>query len=386
MGSFLLIGLCLYYSWPVILIFLVGFVVRTMIHNARSPTVFERRNHETLRRYQAEISGLSSKMNNPDTDFRAKVKCAQEAVDRYAGLYAFCSQTKGGAEWFNSACSFPRSQAEKAVADYSKLLAELQEFRASFFPVVSPDEKIQSDWSTLSCDHDSREQLTRQKRSIRTLPIYVDHNMRHAYFLSSNMTCIYDVRLFDCTCPDHEKRVLPCKHMYRLFYELTVGTDYTMGINAANLDSATGFLELSDEDKVSYINTVRALRGRGNRPLTTRKLPHIVKALQTGLLLQSDAVDYASLLDARTKDEIIISLRDSGITDCYPSWTKVRLIDYVTEHHRQYLSGEYRDFTAVTIPPILEPWCKGFCSVIEARFTSDTDFLEEWDRRFDKFL
>jgi len=47
---------------------------------------------------------------------------------------------------------------------------------------------------------------------------------------------------------------------------------------------------------------------------------------------------------------------------------------------------ENKDFTAVTILPILEPWCKGFCSVIESRFTGDTDFLEEWDRRFDKFL
>lgn len=381
---FFLIGL--YYSWPIILIFLVVFAIWSTIHNARSPKVFERRNHETLFRYQTQISQLTSEVNNPNADIRAKLKCSRDAVDCYARLYAFCSKTKSGDEWFSAACSFPRSQAEKAVADYTNLLAELQEFRVGFFPVVSPDKKIQSDWATLSCDHDSRGQLVRQKRSIRTLPVYVDHNMRHAYFLSSDMNCVYDVRLFDCTCPDHEKRVLPCKHMYRLFYELTVGTDYTIGVNASSLDSVTGFLELSDEDKVSYISTVRALCGRGNRPLTMRKLPHIAKALQIGLLLQSDAIDYASLLDAWTKDEILISLRDFKITDCYPSWTKVRLIDYVTENHRQYLSKEYKDFTAVTIPPILEPWCKGFCSVIESRFTGDSDFLEEWDCRFDKFL
>lgn len=347
---------------------------------------FEQRNLETLLRYQSEISTLSAKMNNLKTDIRVSLKCVQESVDLYSELRTFCAQSRGGDEWFRNTCSFPFGQAQKAVSYYANLLSELQKFRESFFPVVSSDEKIQSDWATLSCDHDSREQLIRQKRSIRTLPVYVDHNMRHAYFLSSNMNCIYDVRLFDCTCPDHEKRILPCKHMYRLFYELTVGTDYTMCVNVSNLDSITGFLELSDEDKVSYICTVRTLCGRKNRPLTTRKLPHIVKALQTGLLLQSGAVDYASLLDARTKDEILISLRDFEITDCYPSWTKVRLIDYVTENHRQYLAEEYKDFIAVTIPPILEPWCKCFCSVIESRFTGDTDFLEEWDRRFDEFL
>lgn len=381
---FYLLGL--YYSWPIILVFLIAFPIWTAIHNARSPGVFERRNLDTLRRYQAQISQLSSEVNNPSTDIQIKLKVLRDVVGCYAKLYAFCSQTRGGEEWFSANCSFPRSQAEKAVVDYENLLAELREFRSSFFPVVSPDKKIQSDWSTLSCDHDSREQLTRQKRSIRTLPVYVDHNMRHAYFLSSDINCIYDVRLFDCTCPDHEKRVLPCKHMYRLFYELTVGTDYTMGVNISNLSIATGFSELSDDGQVSYIRTVRTLYGSGNSPLTTRKLPYIVKALQTGLLLQSDAVDYASLLDARTKDEILKSLRNFGITDCYPSWTKGRLIDYVTENHRQYLEEEYKDFTAVTIPPILEPWCKGFCSVIESRFTGDTDFLEEWDRTFDKFL
>ena len=144
---FYLIGL--YYSWPIILIFLIAFAIWATIRNARSPKVFEQRNLETLRRYQMQISRLSSEINNPSTDIRAKLKGSRDAVDCYASLYAFCSQTKGGEEWFSAACSLSRSQAEKAVADYKNLLAELQEFRSSFFPVVSPDEKIQSDWAAL---------------------------------------------------------------------------------------------------------------------------------------------------------------------------------------------------------------------------------------------
>jgi len=374
------------FGWPIILIAFLAWKALSAFHKSRSPEVFEQRNYNALRHYQVQISALSSEMNNPKTDIRTALKCAQKSVDCYSNLQAFCAQSKGGREWFQITCDFPSNQAKMALADYTNLLSDLQEFHTSFFPITSPDDKIQSDWAVLSCDHDSYEQLIRQKRSIKTLPVYVDHDMRKALFLSSDINSIYSVSLFYCTCPDHEERVLPCKHMYRLFYELAVGTEYAAGVNVTNLDEATGFLELSDEDKISYINTVRTLCGRENRPLTTRKLPHIVKALQTGLLLQSDAVDYASLLGARTKDEIIVSLRDFGITDCYPSWTKVRLIDYVTENHRQYLIEEYKDFTAVTIPPILGPWCKGFCAVIESRFTGDTDFLEEWDRRFDEFL
>lgn len=365
---------------------LIIFIVWKILDKLGFGQPFEQRNYETLRRYQAEISQLSSKLTSSNTDIRTKLKCSQEAVDCYARLLTFCSQSRGGVDWFSAACSLPKVRAERAVVDYTNLLAELQEFHTSFFPIASPDEKIQSEWAALSCDHDSREQLARQKRSIRTIPIYIDHNTRFAYFLSSDMNRIYDVRLFYCDCPDHEKRVLPCKHMYRLFYELTVGTNYAMDVNVTNLNEAAGLSELSDADRVSYIKTVYSLCGRGNRPLTTRKHSYITKAIQVGLLLKSDAVDYISLLNTRTKDEILISLRNSGITDFYPSWTKVRIIDHVVTNHRRYLRKEYRDFTAVTMPPILEPWCKGVRSAIDSRFSGDTDFLKEWDYRFEKFL
>jgi len=371
---------------PIIVICFLVWEALDLFYKFRSPQSFVKRNYNTLHQYQAQISALTAKINDPKVDIRTALKCAQESVDCYSELHKFCSQSDIGEKWFYASCDFPRSQAKKALADYTKLLSELQEFRATFFPVTSPDNKIQFDWDVLLCDHDSCEQLVRQKRSIRTLPVYIDHSTRNAFFLSNDMNTIYSVSLFCCTCPDHEERVLPCKHMYRLFYELTVGTDYTIGVNATNLDIASGFLELSDADKVSYINIVRSLRERGNRPLTTRNLSYITKALQVGLLLQSDAVDYASLLNFRTKDEILISLRDFGITDCYPSWTKVRIINYVVENYRQYLTEKYKDFTAVTIPPILETWCDGFCSVIDSRFSDDTDFLKEWERRFDKFL
>lgn len=347
---------------------------------------FEQHNYGTLQYYQSQIAELSSKINNPKTDIRMKLKCAQEAVDCYSKLQSFCSQSHSGEEWFGRVCSFPLSQAKEAVSDYTKLFSELQIFHTNFFLVVSPDEKIQSDWAVLPCDHDSYEQLIRQKRSIKTLPVYVDHNMRHAFFLSNDMNSIYSVSLFSCTCPDYEKRGLPCKHMYRLFYELTVGTDYTMGINITNSDEATEFLKLSNQDKVSYINIARSLHNRGNRPLTTCKFPYVKEALKTDLLLQSDDVDYVSLLNNRTKDEIIISLRNFGITDCYPSWTKVRIIDYIIEHHNQYLKKEYKDFVAVVIPPALESWCSGLSSVVNSRFSSDTESMQEWEHRFEKFI
>lgn len=371
---------------PIIFIVFIAWKALDTFCKFRSPEGFAQRNYETLRQYQIQISALSSKMKNSKTDIRTALKCSQEIVDYYSELRAFCSEKRGGMEWFYSTCDFPVSQSKEAVSDYTDLLSKLQLFHTDFFPIASPDEKIQSDWTVLSCDHDSYEQLIRQKRSIRTFPVYVNHDRLYAFFLSNDMNSIYSVSLFDCTCPDHEERVLPCKHMYRLFYELTVGTDYTLGINTTNLDEAAGFLELSDQDKVSYINIVRSLHDRWNRPLTTRKFPYVKESLKTGLLLQSDAVDYISLLNNRTKDEIITALRNSGITDCYPSWTKFRIIDHIVEHHKQYLKKEYKDFVAVSIPPTLESWCSGFASVINAKFSDSDDFLKEWDHRFDEFL
>lgn len=375
---------------PIFLVLCAVVIIGSIISGARQPShsseKFERRNYETLRGYQTQISRQASELNNPKTDIRKKLKCSQELIDCFSSLQSFCSKSRGGDEWFRQICSFPVSQAKEAVADYTNLLSELQEFRASFFPIISPDEAIQSDWAVISCDHDSYDQLNRQKRSIRTLPVYIGHNARCGFFLSSDMESIYTVFLFSCTCPDYEKRILPCKHMYRLFYELTVGTIYTTGISGTDLDEIAGFVKLSDQSKVSYIKIVRSLIDRENRPLTTRKFPYIEEALESGLLLQSDAVDYVSLMNNHTKDEIMISLRNSDITDCYPSWTKVRIIDYIVEHHKQYLKKEYKDFVAVMIPPALESWCSGFSSVIDSSFSYDTESLREWDNKFEKFI
>ncbi|NCE63065.1 hypothetical protein D1159_00365 [Pseudoflavonifractor sp. 524-17] len=368
--------LIMMFAFPLILVTVFVLQFRQFI----SPEGFAQRKYKTLHQYQLQISRLSSELNNPKTDIRKKLNCAQEIVDGYSRLQSFCSQSRGGVEWFRNTCIFPSSQAKEAVSDYTTLLSELQVFHTDFFPTVSPDQKIQSDWNVLSCDHDSYEQLIRQKRSIRTFPVYIDHKMRNGFFLSHDMNSIYSVSLFDCTCPDHESRVLPCKHMYRLFYELTVGTDYSLDINVTDLYEATGFIELSDSDKVSYINIVRSLYNRGNLPWTTHKSSCVNKSLELGLLLQSDAVDYISLLNHHTKDKIITSIRKFGITDCYPSWTKTRIIDYIIEHHEQYLKKEYADFVAVVIPPALERWCSGITSVV------NSEFLQEWDHRFEKFL
>ena len=371
---------------PVIFVVVVVVIVLSSRQSSHSSEKFERRNYEALRGYQTQISRQVSELNNPKTDIRKKLKCAQEIIGCYSRLQSFCSQLHGGEEWFQSTCSFPISQAKEAVADYTNLLSELQEFRASFFPIVSPDEEIQSDWAVIHCDHDSYDQLNRQKRSIRTLPVYINHNARCGFFLSSDMESIYTVFLFSCTCPDYEKRSLPCKHMYRLFYELTVGTIYTTGISGTDLDETAGFVKLSDQSKVSYIKMVRSLIDGGNRPLTTRKFPYIEEALKSGLLLRSDVVDYVSLMNNRTKDEIIISLKNSGITDFYPSWTKVRIIDYIVERHKQYLKKEYQDFVAVMIPTALESWCSGFSSVVNSRSSDDAEFMREWDQKFEKFI
>ncbi len=182
-------------GWLMALIVFVVWKILDVFQKFRSPQGFVDRNYNALRQYQAQISVLSSEMNNPKTDIRTSLKCAQKSVDCYSNLQAFCAQSKGGENWFHTTCDFPSSQARKALVDYTNLLSELQEFRAVFFPVVSPDEKIQSDWAVLSCDHDSYEQLIRQKCSIKTLPVYVNHDRRYAFFLSNDMNSIYSVSI-----------------------------------------------------------------------------------------------------------------------------------------------------------------------------------------------
>lgn len=68
--------------------------------------------------------------------------------------------------------------------------------------------------------HDDYEQIKRIAFSQRIKPekVTINHDHETAKIIGTEGT--YQVSLNNCTCHDFEMRQLPCKHMYRLAFEL----------------------------------------------------------------------------------------------------------------------------------------------------------------------
>ncbi len=82
---------------------------------------------------------------------------------------------------------------------------------------------ILSSWDQWSSIHQLPEQLKRQKSASekKLTPISIDHQNATGTFKGSAKSN-YITTLSDCTCIDFSRRKFPCKHMYRLAYELSI--------------------------------------------------------------------------------------------------------------------------------------------------------------------
>jgi hypothetical protein len=70
-------------------------------------------------------------------------------------------------------------------------------------------------------DHKDPEQLKRQKYA-RRVGIVMINKKEKAGIFEGSCGSIYNASLESCTCTDFEQRKLPCKHIYRLAYELGI--------------------------------------------------------------------------------------------------------------------------------------------------------------------
>lgn len=75
-------------------------------------------------------------------------------------------------------------------------------------------------WDQWNDVHQNPEQLKRQKSACKSevSPVSIDFDDCSGVFHGSKTD--YSTDLNECTCVDFARRMLPCKHMYRLAYEL----------------------------------------------------------------------------------------------------------------------------------------------------------------------
>lgn len=282
------------------------------------------------------------------------LKCGKRGLLLRVNLYGICQECIEREE------REKREKAEKIAYEKERRRAEeLSAFRKCYFPIEIASSSLSSEWSFWDTKlHNDEEQLIRQKRAIyQTIPICVNSKVNSGYFVSSFWNRVYNTDLISCDCDDFQKRNKPCKHIYRLFWELNHNHCVNVPeILNPDMSVLNAFFSLNDEQRVEFLNKARYASIDSYQ---TVRSPFIESAITTGLYSSTESVDYAVVLNKKTKDELILALAKKDIRGFKPSWSKVKLIDWLCESQQLFLKTQYPNLVVVTYTKDVLPWVDG---------------------------
>ncbi len=232
---------------------------------------------------------------------------------------------------------------------------ELESFRKVFPLNINNPSIINNGWEKWSGKHISEGQIARQRRSLEeTTPIIIRIGDEiSGVFVSRYWSRIYDTTLQSCTCPDFTSTQLPCKHMYRLFYEANITeTESTLGIiRDLPPDLENGFSQLTDDEKMSFLSRASYLPKFG----MTVKISEVSNTIKSGLYVASEP-NYELLLNDLTKDKIILQLAKKRVSGFAPSWTKTKLINWVLENQKEALKTIFPHYCLIKLSDHAKEW------------------------------
>lgn len=219
------------------------------------------------------------------------------------------------------------------------------------FSVIPKNPNVYSVWVKHWGDTSlrSKDQYWRRQRSYETTPIYISINDLNGKFLGSEGE-VYDTTLTSCDCMDFLRQGIPCKHIYRLFYDLERNNSLNINIGLANAEIAMKMKCLPKSSILLFQDISRTVDTRV--PYYSKKTKDIKNLLEVNLIHISDnEKDYNLLLNRMTKDEIILSLAKKTVNGYKVSWSKVKLIDWVINTQQVYLKKEFKNVFRFEINP-----------------------------------
>lgn len=193
--------------------------------------------------------------------------------------------------------------------------------------------------------HEREEQLQRQQRAcaINYTPLSIDALLGCATFRGTDSD--YTTYLTSCTCMDFQRHAFPCKHMYRLAYEL-------------NLFYLDDVLELPKTYNIINMNSFKKIVNRlpkyqyetlydifSESPLVFEKTTTISKLLESGLVQISS--DNEAFLSSFTKEKLLAHMP----TGYKKSISKPNLILDIINNYPDVIT-EFQNFFVALEPSI----------------------------------
>lgn len=248
---------------------------------------------------------------------------------------------------------------ERVRREKLEKIARIERFHENIFPVETANPSIAAVWGRYPSGlHNMPEKIERQKKALyKTTPILISTDKMIGFFypsFDSGCSKVYRTSLIDCSCPDYAKHTGPCKHIYRLFYELN--HEYSPGIIDVDPVLEDALLNISESDFYDLVGKIRYLSGAVSVLTEANK-----QLADAGILLikKPSEVQYRELLDSMTKDQIILSLAKKSVTGYYPSWSKFRLITWIIETQPGYLRRQFKNYVCLSPAPLASVWIDG---------------------------
>ena len=156
----------------------------------------------------------------------------------------------------------------------------------------------------------------------------------HAIFLGNYGK--YNTTLLKCDCEDYKRRLLPCKHMYRLAYEL----DVFMLDDVQTVPDPSALMSLADAQKaikkLSADNLEAFLDIIQKDSIIVGSQDPRAKLLNTGLVEKGS--DYYALLDYFKRDILYSLLPADNTIKISKNLKKADLINLIISNYPQVLS------------------------------------------------
>lgn len=235
---------------------------------------------------------------------------------------------------------------------------QLRCFREKIFPITTSNYDVQRIWSHWKSKiHDNEKQLDRQLKAIyEAIPISIDTQNHSGLFIKKCSFELFETSLLSCSCSDFKIGGWPCVHMYRLFHDLSIAERSNPKIVDVDTDLISKFLALDSDCKEDFIFHIQCLPPDGADRIMREKF---FKEIEIGLIQKSDVHDYTAFLNNMTKDEIILMLAKKSVHDFRPSWSKVKLVAWVTENHQDVLSKHFKNCAHISVSQNALSWGDG---------------------------
>ncbi len=254
-------------------------------------------------------------------------------------------------------------------------LDQIELFRQTVFSIVPNDKNIESVWNFWSHEiHDTELQLYEQILSLYEVPLILLHRdsvAPYAYFADGYFKVCY-TDLLSCTCDKFKETQKPCKHIYRLFHEITNENQDSEFINPSPTIENM-FLKLSDSCKEHFVQSLNM----GKYGLNCFLNDYIKEEINVGLLKASNDVDYTPVLSKMTKDQMILSLSKEGIAGFRQSWSKVALIAWVIENQKDFCKNKFANYVHIEFAEEVFEWKESIAQSRKAITFSHPRSVEE---------